>query len=171
VFAILCLGPLIRCQHLSFSWLSAVATVPEIQHSKEFVLTKQIRCVQQLLKVKAVSSDAVPTRNDWTNAWPDSWFLGPRLYIPLDRVQLTWQVDVSQLREAAISCAESNSMQHIKSQASVPVRGFPFSVWIYVDGRVSEERPANSVLLGMFIEPANAKCSLFEHTQPMYSCQ
>jgi hypothetical protein len=101
--AMLRLGPLIRCQHLSLGWLSAVATAitasaADTQAGRySFVMAQQIRPAQQFLRMRILNQelsdfkDGVKRYKDW----PDSWLLGPRLYTPQDSVQLTWAVNVS----------------------------------------------------------------------------
>jgi hypothetical protein len=172
--AMLRLGPLIRCQHLSLGWLSAVASAATLASwyspdsvttglllGEAFILVCQVRRVQELLKLKILSRDAVFSKETHSK-WPDSWFLSPRLYAPQDSVQLTWPVDVDQIREAAVECAQSNVVKHIQSDASTPVRGFSWRM------KLEFNNSSNGVKADVYVAPSSA--DLYQHTEPAYSC-
>jgi hypothetical protein len=169
--AILRLGPLIRCQHLSLSWLSAAATAnaastPDAQGHFRYVLANQTRPVQDLLKMKVLdrSLDVFRDGVKKVKEWPDSWFLGPRMYTLQDSVQLAWQVNVSSIRDAAITTFQTKSSQRIRSPVTVPMRGFTWRFWIVCSYNAA---PAG-VQLGIFLHPINS--GLVAYSQSVYKC-
>jgi hypothetical protein len=167
--AIQVLGPLIRCQFLSSSWLTSVAegavsgTAPGT-----FVLEKYAQPALQLLKRRL--SSAKPSLGVISKylphmpltAWPDSWFVGPRQYTAQDSVQLTQQVDVSQLREAAVRCAQGKKKEHLNSRASGPIQGLTWQLSVSIDGTNSA-----GTRIGVFAGPAANDVGFI--TQPAYS--
>lgn len=170
--AILRLGPLIRCQYLSLSWLAAAATAiaastPNAQGQFKYVLANQTRPAQDLLKMKVLDRplDVFKDGVKKIKEWPDSWFLGPRLYSPQDSVQLAWQVNVTTIRDAAIACVQTKTAQRIRSPVTVPVRGFTWRFWIVCSYTAT---PVAGVQLGIFLHPIASGLVLY--AQPVYKC-
>lgn len=166
--AIQVLGPLIRCQSLSSSWLVSVAEAAVSGTAPgTFVLEQYAKPALQLLKLRSVTKTSIISKqlpHMPLAAWPDSWFSGPRQYTPRDSVQLTQQVDVSQLREAAVRCANGKTEERLRSRASGPIRGLTWQLVISIDGTNS-----TGTQIGVFAGPAADAAGFCNDTQPAYS--
>jgi hypothetical protein len=113
-----CLGPLIRCQHLSHYWLHLSASSRSAASMPLGQLQPQVK---QLLTLRIAVPSATPA--ELHNMVPDassSWALGQRSTIPVSRVELEWELDISTLREAAKRSAAEQEEQCMASPSVTP---------------------------------------------------
>lgn len=112
------LAQLVRCQHLSYFWLTAApltATGPSLLLSS---LTAQLK---QLLMVRAGLGDGSLAHSElqqWVQGAPDSWTLDQRAIRPVDAVALTWRVDIAKLASTARLSASQKQLLRLRSELS-----------------------------------------------------
>jgi hypothetical protein len=119
------LAPLIRCQHLSQYWLTiALDSTQEALADLRSALVKLLvmRSAQPVVEVKL--SDL-----RWLRGAPPSWLLGLRSSRPVSSVSVTWDLDISTLRDTAQRCVTGDEIVSIHSYAaSAPLGGFSFTM-------------------------------------------
>jgi hypothetical protein len=143
------LAPLIRCPHLSRYWLSGAVHAADDDSALLSELRSQMK---QLLMLRDVQGDYVVKAADLQEGQllagaPLSWALGRRVSKPVSRVGCVWRLDVSELRDAARSCAADRSIVVLRApKVTPPLHGTEFCVAIEC---VSEEGGVDISLYGV----------------------
>jgi hypothetical protein len=136
------LGPLIRCQHMSHYWLLLSTSSEDADTMPLALLQPQLKKLL-MLRVAVPSATAVVLQSEVPGA-PISWALGQRSHVPISRVVLRWELDVSILREAAQRCAAQQETQSLTSPGvTPPLGGMAFE--IKVDCEVAESSSAVTI--------------------------
>jgi hypothetical protein len=98
------------------------------------LLTELRPKIQQLLLLRDAKADYQVTEADlqageWLAGAPPSWAQGRRVIQPVSSVQLVWNLDVSELRDAArCSAADKGGSNVCSTQVSPPLGGIGFVV-------------------------------------------
>jgi hypothetical protein len=124
------LGPLIRCQHLSHFWQLLSVVSEDADEMPLGQLQPQLKQMLMLRTLKA-STTSTELKGVLKEDVPPSWLLGKRSITPVRTVQLTWELDVSTLREKAQrSAAKQKSVYLTSPDATAPIGGMAFEVQI-----------------------------------------
>jgi hypothetical protein len=129
------LAPLIRCPRLSRYWQSA--SVNSTKAGDTYMLLAELRpLLQRLLLVLDGQSDYTVLGKDLKKGGvfegaPSSWVLGRRARKKVRSVQLVWQLDVGELRQAAQRSASEQAKVMLRSPcASPPLGGVCFGAML-----------------------------------------
>jgi hypothetical protein len=150
------LARVIRCPHLSRFWLSGSVNSADAGDMLLAELQPQLR---QLLLLRDAQEDynveaADLQEGGWLAGAPPSWALGRRASKPVRSVQLEWQLDVSELRDAAHrSAAKQGFVRLLSPEVSPPLGGINFGMQLacrFVDAGTS-----TGVKLGLYFGPKN----------------
>lgn len=148
------LAPLIRCQHLSFNWLSA-CVLSEDGHLA-FLFGSYNEQLKQLLLLRLAGSDPQPTQEEIDENMegaPPSWLLGQRARKEVSSVQLVWPVDVSAVRKVVNGCAEAKDYETLRCpDISAPLGGIAWSLELQAEWLPHDQ----AVTLYLFCVPQNA---------------
>lgn len=127
-------APLIRCPHLSAFWLS-VSVMSE--SAAKLVLFTQRTHVQKLLMMRLANrQQPVKKLQQLLKGAPESWWLKQRAHKPVDKVMLTWKLDVQELKAAAIrsaqpsALAENRPVNLFSQDVTPPFRGMSWKLWV-----------------------------------------
>lgn len=151
------LGPLLRCQHLSQYWLLLSAMSYGSYSMPLFQLERELK---QLLTLRTLNPSATSAEMKGVVEYaPPSWFLGERSISSVSTVQLTWELDVSTLRETAQrSAAEQEQWTLSSPSTTAPLGGIAFGIMA-----ICEPQDSNKVVIGLFAAacgvPADATVS------------
>ena len=142
------LAQLVRCQHLSHFWLTAAIRTT----AGQFVLKPVKQQAGALLAVLQVQPPGRYDSKHFQSAVPDapaSWALGPRELQPAPRsVSMSWQLPVSELKEACIRAAAREKIVTLRaSLVSAPLCGVAFT--IIAQCRFSSQ----GTQAGLFVKP------------------
>lgn len=114
------LAPTIRCQHLSYMWLSAAALAETVSAEWRYldqdedipVLNSCQASLQQLLLLRHAEprfEELRPKLKELLPAdAPESWVLPRRISRPVSSVSMTWALDINSLRDAALRSSQKS---------------------------------------------------------------
>jgi len=126
------LAPLIRCQHLSWFWLSAAA----LSADAPTLLLPQQAQLRQLLMLQHADSTFEPTATELEELLPgapSNWCLPERVCREVSSVQLVWSLDVEEIRAAAHNSGSQQKLVNIPSECvTPPLGGVVFRVLLQV---------------------------------------
>lgn len=153
------LGPLIRCQHLSLYWLMLSAFSEDAGSMPLAQLQPQLKPLVMLRNAnpRVTASEL----KELLKYPPSSWLLAPRSRHPVSAVQLTWELDVSKLREAAQrSAAQQEECRLTSPGITPPLGGVVFGMVVVCKPEQVDSTPAvkvglDAVALGL---PHDASC-------------
>jgi hypothetical protein len=151
------LAPLVRCPQLSRYWLSGA--VHAADHGQTLLSELRPQMWQLLLLRDAQEEYAVQEEDlregQLLAGAPPSWALGYRVFKQVQKVQLVWQVDVSELRDAARrSAAEQSECQLWPPATTPPLRGTAFSFILCCDCK------EGGMGIGLFGDACNLYCGM-----------
>jgi hypothetical protein len=135
------LARVVRAQHLSQFWLSALALSPRAPTSLLGSYGAQLR---QLLMLKAgVGTVQGPALQQVIPGAPDSWAAGQRSIRAAPAGELAWEVDISKISDAVQHSAQLQQQVVLDSPATTPpVGGLLFGIQVAVnwlpDAQVNE---------------------------------
>jgi hypothetical protein len=143
------LGPLLRCQHLSQYWLLLSAMSYGSYSMPLFQLERELK---QLLTLRTLKPSATSAEMKVVVEYaPPSWFLGQRSISPVSTVQLTWELDVSTLRETAQRCAAEQEGRQLDSPGvTPPLGGMAFELTIVCEPAADRSSAAS---IGLYAGP------------------
>jgi hypothetical protein len=161
------LGPLIRCQHLSRYWLLLAAFSDDADAMPVAQLRPQLK--QLVLMRSATASLPAAVLKERLADVPPSWLLGKRTVTPIKEVQLTWELNVGELRDAARRCAaEQKPVDLVCPGVTPPLGGIDFRL----SALCALADDSDAVSICMWVHscgriPADAWCSFtFELSAP-----
>ena len=138
------LGPLIRCQHLSHYWLLLSAHSESAESMPLAKLQPQLKKLL-MLRIAVPKATAVVLQSEVPGA-PSSWALGQRSIVPVSKVVLRWELDVSTLRDAAQRCAVEQKRQYLTSPGvTPPLGGLAFVISVGCEPEVAESSSAVTI--------------------------
>lgn len=159
------LAPAIRAPYLSTYWLSASVLS---QESHKLVLNTQRDAVSRLLLARQADREAqepLPLAKPLQN-WPASWALGRRKEKKVECVQVTWQLDVGTLKEAAQRCMQQQGEGHLVSQTTPPFHGFRWRMRAICSLAADKA----SVQIGLYAQPTTLVQGMFHKSTFRISC-
>jgi len=115
------LAPLIRCPHVSPFWLSASVLSDDAPKLLLNQLSKQVG--KLLMAQQAQPGLPLKDPHSLVPGAPDSWALGKRASKPPSSVQVTWELEVSKLRQAAQDSARQQKRVDLDSPTVSPPLG------------------------------------------------
>jgi hypothetical protein len=144
------LGPLIRCQHLSQFWLLLSVMSDDAGLMPLAQLRPQLKRLLTLRSATVTVAATVAEFKDELGDIPPSWFLGYRSITPVSAVELTWELEVSKLREAAQRSAAQQQRGTLTSPGMTPpLGGLAFELMAQFDPAEN----GTAVELGFFVKP------------------
>lgn len=117
------LGPLIRCQHLSHYWLTLSVLSDDADDMPLAQLKPQLKQLLLMRSVKPRASFTADKLQEQLANAPPSWQQGKRASAPVSSVQLTWELDVGAVRQAAQCSAEQGERVSLNSPCVTPPLG------------------------------------------------
>ena len=150
------LAQLLRCPHLSHFWLTAAKNSTDDQ----FVLKPAQQQAGFLLAFLQVQPRGRFDSQRYNKLMPDapaSWALGPRQILPAPRsVTVSWQLPVSELKEACIRAATEQDRVYVTSpSASAPLFGVAFTMYVSCVGSSQGTQAA------LRVQPQGVPASIF----------
>jgi len=144
------LAPLIRCPHVSTFWLSASVLSDD---APKLLLNQLSKQVGQLVMVQqAQPGQRLKDPHKLVPDAPASWALGKRAVKPPSSVQVTWELEVSKLRQAAQDSARQQETVVLESPTvSPPLAGIEWGLQMEA---FWDTRKKGSVV-GIFTAPRN----------------
>lgn len=125
------LSLLIRCPHMSVYWLPASV----LRDNAPGVLLHKLRPhVQRMLLMRIAEPQFRPTASKLARLLPgapESWSLGTRQHKLIESVPVTWQLSVSELRDAVNRSAETKRDYRLEAPANAktpPLGGLAWSL-------------------------------------------
>jgi len=115
------LAPLIRCPHLSPFWLSASVLSEDAPKLLLNQLSKQVG--ELTMAQHAQPGQPLKDPHKLLPGAPASWALGKRASKPPSSVQVTWELEVSKLRQAAQDSARQQKTVQLSCPAAPPPLG------------------------------------------------
>ena len=151
------LAPLVRCPHLSLSWLSASVLSDDADKMLLRGLQPQLK---QLLLLKAsrksdTSLSAVKIKESVLNV-PASWLLPVRDTTPVTSGSMQWELEVAAIREVAQKSFKQQSSTVLKSTPTCLLGGINWGIELYAYPK------AEGTMIGVYARakslPAGALC-------------
>jgi hypothetical protein len=147
------LGPLIRCQHLSQFWLLLSVVSDDAGQMPLAQLQPQLKRLLTLRSATVTVAATAAELKDELGEIPPSWLLGERSITPVRTVELTWDLEVSKVREAAQRSAAQQQRGILTSPGvTPPLGGLAFELMVNCEPVES----STAVDLGFFVKPWGA---------------